>query len=200
MIPTILNLDEIDKQIMDLMQEDPEITHTRLAEILNRSQPAIGARIKKLKELGLLTIQVGIDFTVPKVAKDLKLMMVLIETSDVASIFKIAEECPYVINAMKSTAVKNVVVYMACSSLKRIDHIIDTHFRNKPYVQRLEANIIMGIANPLIFPINLVVEEFGKVGEKCIGQGESCAGNLQDEDHPVLSAVKRQRKASINQN
>lgn len=57
-----LNLDKIDLKLISLLQENPDLTHTQIAEIVNRSQPAIGARLKKLKNKGILQFQAGLNF------------------------------------------------------------------------------------------------------------------------------------------
>jgi DNA-binding Lrp family transcriptional regulator len=44
------SLDKIDKHIIDLLRKDPEITHSKIADIIGRNQPAIGNRIKKLEK------------------------------------------------------------------------------------------------------------------------------------------------------
>ena len=46
-----LKLDDVDRQIITLVQEDPHITHTQIAEKINRSQPTVGMRIKKLEKV-----------------------------------------------------------------------------------------------------------------------------------------------------
>ena len=56
------DLDNIDKSIIALLQENPAITHSDIAKKLNRSQPAIGARIKKLNDKGILDTQIGVNF------------------------------------------------------------------------------------------------------------------------------------------
>ena len=62
MISEKLKLDEIDRQIITLIQEDPNLTHTQIAEKINRSQPTVGMRIKKLEKEGILQFQPGINF------------------------------------------------------------------------------------------------------------------------------------------
>lgn len=48
------HLDETDKRILRLLQEDAKIPYSRLAKILNVSEATIHLRIKKLKQLGVL--------------------------------------------------------------------------------------------------------------------------------------------------
>ena len=41
-------IDEVDKSIIELIQKEPTLTHTEIAKKVNRSQPTIGTRIRKL--------------------------------------------------------------------------------------------------------------------------------------------------------
>ncbi|MHA1618079.1 MAG: Lrp/AsnC family transcriptional regulator, partial [Promethearchaeota archaeon] len=69
-------LDDIDKSIIKILQDDPNITHSQIAKELSRSQPAIGARIKKLTEKGILATQIGVDFSNPEINSSLNLVKV----------------------------------------------------------------------------------------------------------------------------
>jgi DNA-binding Lrp family transcriptional regulator len=51
MISDKLKLDDIDRKIITLVQGDPNLTHTQIAEQINRSQPTVGMRIKKLEKI-----------------------------------------------------------------------------------------------------------------------------------------------------
>ncbi|MFX1386092.1 MAG: AsnC family transcriptional regulator, partial [Promethearchaeota archaeon] len=39
-------MDDIDKRIVQFIQNDPTSTHTQIAKKINRSQPTVGMRIK----------------------------------------------------------------------------------------------------------------------------------------------------------
>ncbi|GAG89408.1 unnamed protein product, partial [marine sediment metagenome] len=54
-----MGIDTIDCQIMDLIQKAPSLTHTEIATHVNRSQPTVGMRIRKLEKLGVLKYQAG---------------------------------------------------------------------------------------------------------------------------------------------
>ena len=62
MISEKLKLDDVDRKIISLVQEDPGLTHTQIAEKIDRSQPTVGMRIKKLEKNGILQFQPGINF------------------------------------------------------------------------------------------------------------------------------------------
>ena len=54
-------IDEIDKQILRSLSEHPEFSQVELSERLKISQPAVSARLHKLKETGVLAYSVGTD-------------------------------------------------------------------------------------------------------------------------------------------
>jgi len=55
----VFKIDEIDKNIIEIIQKDPMLTHTEIAKKVNRSQPTIGMRIRKLEKAGVLKFQAG---------------------------------------------------------------------------------------------------------------------------------------------
>ena len=83
----ILNeIDEIDKNIIEMLQSKPSITHSEIAKKLDRSQPAIGARIKKLEDKGILATQIGVNFNQIDI---LNLIKVEISTSNPNEILEV---------------------------------------------------------------------------------------------------------------
>jgi len=44
----LLKIDEADKKIIEMIEENPDITHSDIAKEIEKSQPAVGARIIKL--------------------------------------------------------------------------------------------------------------------------------------------------------
>lgn len=157
-------MDEIDKEIIAILQKDPGITHSQIAKQLNRSQPAVGARIKKLSELGILATQVGVDFS--KVT-DFNLVKVEIVCSKPELIMDMPTFCPYAIQALKISGNFNILLFMACSSLKRLDIIIDRHFRTKEWISNIKMDLITQFAKPFVLPIDFNVENFNNPSDPC---------------------------------
>ena len=56
-----LEIDNIDMNIIKIIQKNPNLTHTQIAKKVNRSQPTVGMRIRKLEEKGLIKFQAGIN-------------------------------------------------------------------------------------------------------------------------------------------
>ena len=134
----LTKIDDIDKRIIEILQKNPSITHSQIAKNLARSQPAIGARIKKLSEKGILATQIGVDFSKDLVSSSLNLVKIEMSITNPKVVFDMVNFCPYIINALKLSGDYNIMIFMACSSLKRLDIILDKHFRNKDYVRKIK--------------------------------------------------------------
>ncbi len=172
-------IDEIDLEIITLLQNDPSLTHSKIAEKLNRSQPAIGARIKKLTSRGILATQIGINF---KEMSEINLVKVDLKTTRAMDILELAEFCPYILNAMKISGEFNITLFLASSSLKKIDSVIDRHFREKKYVNRIQMDVISRIAKNFVLPMNFMGEKYDEDFDPC-------------KNNPICSGLRKEAKA-----
>lgn len=168
MISQKLKLDDIDRQIITLVQEDPNLTHTQIAERINRSQPTVGMRIKKLEKSGILQFQPGINFK--KV--DLFLATVEINSSNPEEIMEMASCCPFMLNAFRLSGEHNIFILLASSKLDKLDAIVNYHFRKNPEVSLVSMEIVTDIAKDFILPIDFDSEHHEPNEE--VGCGEKC--------------------------
>ena len=150
----MFDLDEIDRQIIRELQKDPNVTHSAIAEILDRSQPAIGQRIKKLRKNDFLATQIGVDF------KDIDMLLVKVElvTRKPEEVILMAQHCPFIVNGLKLSGQFNFMLFIASTSLKKINNVIDFHFRNKPYITAVKMDIVVGYAKSFILPVDFEAE------------------------------------------
>ncbi|MBA7551751.1 hypothetical protein ES705_44299 [subsurface metagenome] len=163
-----LKLDKTDRQIISLLQENPKVTHSEIAEKIKRSQPTVGMRIKKLTKKGILQVQPGINFK--KV--DLFLATVEITSRNPRDIIKMARSCPFMLNAFHLSGDHNVFVFLVSSKLEKLYNIVDYHFRNNPEVINVSMEVVTEIAKDFILPIDLEAEKLNPTSEK--GCGEKC--------------------------
>jgi len=168
MISEKLKLDNIDRQIITLVQEDPNLTHTQIAEKINRSQPTVGMRIKKLEKEGILQFQPGINFK--KV--DLFLATVEVNTKRPNVILDMAKFCPFMLNALRLSGAHNICILIASSKLEKLDIIVNYHFRSNPDVQSVSMELVTEIAKDFILPIDFDSEEHSPTLEE--GCGDKC--------------------------
>jgi len=168
MISDKLKLDDIDRRIITLVQDDPNLTHTQIAEKINRSQPTVGMRIKKLEKEGILQFQPGINFK--KV--DLFLATVEMNTKHPNEILDMARFCPFMLNAFRLSGAHNICILLASSKIHKLDNIVNYHFRSDPEVTSVSMNMVTEIAKDFILPIDFKSEEHNPTLEE--GCGEKC--------------------------
>ena len=168
MISDKLKLDDIDRKIITLVQEDPNLTHTQIAEQIDRSQPTVGMRIKKLEKEGILQFQPGINFK--KV--DLFLATVELNTKRPTEILEMAKYCPFMLNAFRLSGAHNICILLASSKLDKLDNIVNYHFRSDPDVSSVSMNMITEIAKDFILPIDFESENHIPTLEE--GCGSKC--------------------------
>jgi len=172
MISQKLKLDDIDRQIITLVQEDPNLTHTQIAERINRSQPTVGMRIKKLEKSGILQFQPGINF------KKVELFLATVElnSSNPEEIMEMATYCPFMLNAFRLSGEHNICILLASSKLDKLDAIVNYHFRKNPEVSSVSMEIVTDIAKDFILPIDFDSEHHEPNEE--VGCGEKCKYKL----------------------
>lgn len=160
---SLLKIDDIDRSIMKLVQKEPNLTHTEIAKKVNRSQPTIGMRIKKLEEAGVLKFQAGINI------KDAEFMLaqVEIQTNKPENIFGKVQKCPFMLNAYKISGQFNISMLVAGNSIKSIDEIVNTSFRKNPDVINVKVQYITEILNDFVLPINFHIIDHYMIDENC---------------------------------
>lgn len=150
----ILGMDEIDQQIIQLIQEDPNLTHTEIATHVNRSQPTIGMRIRKLETAGVLHFQAGINIK----ETELYLSRCDISTSNPERIIEMAKNCPYIINVFRLSGEWNISLLLASLKLEDLDKIVNNHFRHDKDIRKIKMEIITDISENYVIPLNILFE------------------------------------------
>jgi Lrp/AsnC family leucine-responsive transcriptional regulator len=153
---TLLDIDSTDKKIIELMQKNPELTHSEIADKIRKSQPAIGARVIKLKRKHLITQQIGAEFK----ELDIKLARVDLSAKNVEELWNRFAKCPYIINVFKSTGDYNIIIEVAAPDVKTIDNFVDSCLRNDPDISSIRVNFVIDSLNPYIVPLSFDIEKF----------------------------------------
>jgi DNA-binding Lrp family transcriptional regulator len=168
MLSKKLDLDSIDQKIISLIQENPNLTHTQIAEKIDRSQPTVGMRIKKLEENGILKFQPGINF------KNVRLTLATVElkTKDPDYVMEMAKYCPFILNGFRLSGDKNICLLLASSELEKLDNVVNYHFRDNPDVDTVQMEVVTEIAKDFILPIDFDSENHSPNLEE--GCGPQC--------------------------
>jgi len=158
-------IDEIDRRIIEIIQEEPNITHTDIAKRVDRSQPTIGMRINRLEELGVLQFQAGLNL---KVA-DMFYARVEITTDHPEEILEQIDECHYMLNAFRLSGTTNVSALLTNSKISFLDKLVNYKFRDNPSVKEVKMNIITDVVEDFVLPIDLNFDDCDcELKEECI--------------------------------
>jgi len=159
MLSEQLDLDQVDQKIFTIIQSDPTVSHTRIAEQVSRSQPTVGMRIRKLEENGLLKYQAGLDLK----TMNFQLAKIGIQTNTPERIIEEVDKCPYLINGFLLSGLENMIIIAIGAHLKDFEKIINYHFRCNPFVIKTSFELITGTLNNFVIPVN-----FEKIECKCL--------------------------------
>ncbi|MFX1496333.1 MAG: Lrp/AsnC family transcriptional regulator [Promethearchaeota archaeon] len=146
-----IKLDKIDLKLISVLQKDPSLTHYQIAEIINRSQPTVGTRVRKLKEKGILQFQAGINFK--KIG--IQLAIVNLNTKNPEEIVDMVNDCPFMLNAFRLSGTFNMSVLIANTNLRKLNNVVDQHFRNNSNVQKIVIEFITDTVKNFILPIDI---------------------------------------------
>lgn len=184
-----LKIDEIDKEIIQLLQENPDMTHSEISEKVHKSQPAVGARIIKLRRKNLLNTQIGVNFK--KV--DIKLAKVEMFVKNVGEILKSIEKCPFVLHAFKITGNTNLMVLISAPDIRTVDKMVDKCFRTHPDVITVNTSYVISSVKDLILPVNFDIEFFDEYG----GCGRDGCLIHKGEENTLKNLIRESRKKAI---
>jgi DNA-binding Lrp family transcriptional regulator len=156
MIGEKFEIDDIDQEIIKLIQEEPNITHTEIAEHVQRSQPTVGMRIKRLEDAGLLQFQAGLNL---RAARDFYLAKVELKTNRPNQILEIVEKCHFMLNAFRLSGDYNVSIILASRKLSSIDKIVNKFFRDNEIVLTVRMDIINDVLDDFVLNLDLNLED-----------------------------------------
>ncbi|TXT63023.1 MAG: putative HTH-type transcriptional regulator LrpA [Promethearchaeota archaeon] len=147
--------DKIDKKIITLLQKDPALTHDEIAQLIQRSQPTVGIRLRKLLKTNMFGIQPGINFK----AVDIHMARVRMDADCPERFFNVSKLCPYVLNCFLISGDYNLFMLLVSTDLKYIDSIVNDHYRIHEDIKKVEMDIVVDIANDLILPVKFKQQE-----------------------------------------
>jgi len=161
-------LDELDKKIISLLVKDPETSQKKVGQILKISQPAVGARLHKLKKKKILVNQIGVNLKKTNIG----IAKVDLSTSNSAEILEIFKKCPLFINGFVTSGKRNLCIFLIVEQFESLNACMDRHIRTNCHVCDVEISIVISSAKDVIVPLTL---ELDKTETKtCIGECNKC--------------------------
>jgi len=147
-------LDRKDRIILSLTYNNQEISQEQMAKKLHISQPSVAARIKKLKDRGLIEQITGVNLN--KVG--LKVAMVRLTTTNTEKILNMFIDCPFFLNGFIISGKDNLVLLLVGDDMASLESIIDSHIRPDKDVQSVDFDVIITSIKDFVIPLNMPIE------------------------------------------
>ncbi|MFQ5801096.1 MAG: Lrp/AsnC family transcriptional regulator, partial [Candidatus Hydrothermarchaeales archaeon] len=138
-------LDNKDREVISLLEENPTLSQREIAEHLGLSQPSVGMRLKKLKESGAISFQAGVDLR----KYGLYLAKVEITTKEPSKVLNFFKDCPYFLNGMAMSGRNNLSLFLMGEDLSSIEAIVNTHLRANPDIDNVDFDVIISSTHDL---------------------------------------------------
>lgn len=161
-------IDEVDRNILLLLSENPESSQVELAKKLRITQPAVSARIQKLKEAGMLVHAIGID------AKKGQLFLGKIDilTNNAEKIINFFEKCPLFINGFITSGKHNLMILLVGENMRSIVACIDAHIRPNPDIKDMQFDLIVTPIRDFLVRLKPILDK--EVNNPCQEECSSC--------------------------
>ncbi len=157
-MPRVFDIDEKDRMILELLEKDPEISQNEIAKAVGLSQPSVGSRIKKLKEMGIISHSYGIN--VKKAG--LYIMKVDVKCRRPKKLLSRFVNCPYFLNGFIVAGDRNLTILFVGEELTTLEAIVDKHIRSDPEVYNVDAGIVVMAEKDTVIPIKLYIDRNAK--------------------------------------
>jgi DNA-binding Lrp family transcriptional regulator len=145
----VKGIDDVDRKILHLLSEKPELSQVDLAEQLKISQPGISARIHKLKKTGVLAHLIGMD------VKKAQLFLAKLDmvTTDTEGVLDFLEKCPLYLNSFLTSGRYNLTVLMMGENMRSIVSCVDSYLRPNPIIKEMEFSLVVTPIRDFIVPL-----------------------------------------------
>jgi Lrp/AsnC family transcriptional regulator, leucine-responsive regulatory protein len=149
-----VNLDDWDRKIISMFAANPSVSQDDIAAAVDLSQPSVAMRIRKLRQMGAIETQAGIN----PFAMGLFVAKVDISSNDPGRIVEMFRGCPYFANAFTVSGRHNLCLLFLSENLATLESIVNGHIRTEKSVSDVEFNIIISSEKTMTIPVVLTPE------------------------------------------
>jgi DNA-binding Lrp family transcriptional regulator len=151
MIMSKLGVDDRDRMILTMLQDNPDVSQSEIAKKIKLSQPSVGMRIQKLKEKGILSRSLGMNFR----HVDLFMAKVDVSATDTEKVIKSFSQCPFFLNGLVVSGTKNLCMFITGPDMKVLEEVVNYHLRSHPNVTDVKMDMVIKPVKDLVFPVAL---------------------------------------------
>lgn len=150
----LFELDEKDKVILEILEKNPEVSQNEIAKLVGLSQPSVGARIKKMKDLGIINHTYGVNIRNP----GLYILKVDVKCRQPRELLRLFEGCPFFLNGFIVAGNRNLTMMFIGEDLSTLEAIVDQHIRPSPDVYDIDVGIVVRAERDTVVPMKIHVE------------------------------------------
>ncbi len=150
----LFELDNKDKVILEILEDDPETSQDKIAKLAGLSQPSVGARVKKMKDMGIVNHTYGVNIKDP----GLYILKADVKCRQPRDLLKLFEECPFFLNGFIVAGNRNLTMLFICEDLSTLEAIIDQHVRPSPDVHDIDVGIVVRSERDTVVPMRIRVD------------------------------------------
>lgn len=151
MLKDKLGIDDKDGRLLSLVMKDPSVSQQELAKALDLSQPSVNARLRKLKERGILVQVAGLDVK----SAGVSLARVDFTCSDADEVLSILKQCSFFVNGFVMSGTRNVSVFLVGEDLRKVEHIVNRYLRLSPKVSGIEISVVVNTAKEFVCSVDI---------------------------------------------
>lgn len=149
-----IELDQKDKEILEMLEDNPEISQNEIAKKVKLSQPSVGARIKKMVEFGILNHVYGLNIKNP----GLYILKVDVKCRQPRELLKLFDGCPFFLNGFIVAGNRNLSMMFICEELTTLEAIVDQHVRPSKDVYDIDVGIVVRAERDTVVPMKIHIE------------------------------------------
>jgi DNA-binding Lrp family transcriptional regulator len=133
-----------------------DASHQDISKVINKSPPAIGARILKMERAHLIATQYGIDLE--HRIGDVVFALVQFQAKNPEQITQNLLNCPAVVNVFSTLGTQNMMVWLLSTSMDKIEEIVDAHLRSNAEIRHMNLVYATETVKSIVVPFNFDVE------------------------------------------
>lgn len=144
-------IDEKNRKIIGLLQDDPDLTQSELAKDLHISQSAVAIRLARLAKSGLFLRGSSLNYGI----LGLRMGRADVEAKDFERVLKWASACPLFVNASLGIGSKNLSLLFVAEDLQMFHFLVDEHLRRFDEVSGVDFSEIVKWIREFVIGLNL---------------------------------------------
>ncbi len=149
-----IRLDDKDRKIIELLNENPGISQEDIANQISLSQPSVAMRIKKLRDKGFIEQIIGIN----PLKAGLYIAKIEISANNPTEILTMFRDCPFFLNGFTVSGKNNLCLMFIGESIATLESIVDVHLRSNKDIHNVDFNIIISSLKNFVTPVNMRVD------------------------------------------